>query len=424
MVNFLEDLRSRELIQDISDESGVLELTKNDSFYLGVDPTAPYLHLGNLIPLLLVARISLLSGIKPIFLYGGATAAIGDPTGKDKERPLLSNEAIATNIESQKRKVEEIFNRLNISATYVNNLTWTKDLSIISYFRDIGKYLTVNYMLAKESMKRRLDGDGLSFTEFSYMSFQAFDFLHLYENYNCKLQIGGSDQWGNITAGLELIRKKGKGPAFALSSPLLLNSQGKKFGKSESGALWIDERGTSPFKIHQYFLNTYDRDVIKFLKMFTFLSYEEISELQQVVITNPEKRLAQKKLADEVVRLLHGDEAVISANRSADALFGAPLDTVPVTDILDIFAEVPSITIARNDLLHSELVSLFIRCEAVKSKSDFRRILSQGGIYVNNQRITNPDLIITKELLFADSLLVLRTGKKQYYLIRIDEKGI
>ena len=417
-MSWFDSLKKRGLVQDCSDEKGLAELPKDSAFYLGYDPTATSLQLGNLVPLMGVIRLAQ-AGFKPLLLFGGATGAIGDPTGKDEERKLLSREELDKNIENQTKKTSEILKRVGVEATFVNNLDWTQDVTYLEFLRDIGKYFTVNYMIAKDVVKARLEGSGISYTEFSYMLLQAFDFLYLYNNHNCRMQIGGSDQWGNITAGLELIRKKIQGSAEAFSFPLLLNSDGKKFGKTEAGAIWLDENKTSPYQLHQFLLNTQDQDVIKYLRILTFISDEEIFELEELTNKQPEKRTAQKALADSICSLVHGEEATKEANTSAKVLFGAPLTDLTEKQLTDIFSDVPSSELSSNNVKKLSFLELLVESGLSKSKGEAKRLISNGGAYLNNVRVDDLALLMKDTDAVNSNLIVLRTGKKNYHLIKL-----
>ncbi len=430
MTSFLEDLEWRGLVQDISDRDAILKAAPTYGFYVGYDPSAPSLQLGNLVPIIVSLRLAK-AGLKAIQLFGGATGAIGDPSGRSQERQLLSRETIDLHVENHKRTVGAIFERQGVQATFVNNYDWTADMDVLEFLRDIGKHFTVNYMLAKEVVKTRMDGEGISFTEFSYMLLQSHDFLHLFQRHGCKLQIGGSDQWGNMTAGLELIRKKLQGEAFAFSIPLILDSQGKKFGKSEGGTLWLDPAATSPYRFHQFWLNVDDNDAIRYLKIFTFLSHDEINCLASAAKEHPEKREAQRALADSVCTIVHGEGATASAKRGAEVLFGGSLSGLGSEELLEIFRDVPSSSFPREQLIRLDILDVFAATGLTKSKGEARRLIANGGAYLNNERITNPDLhlshvlspVLSPALSPAGSnennLLVLRAGKKSYHLLKV-----
>lgn len=417
MTHFIDELRWRGLLHDITDEAGIRKLEAGSSFYVGFDPTAPSLQVGNLVALIAAIHIAR-SGIIPLILFGGATGAIGDPSGKNAERQLLDRQTIDNNLLFQTQQVRKIFERAGITPYFVNNLDWTRNVTILEFLRDIGKYFTVNYMLAKDVVKTRLDGEGISYTEFSYMLLQSFDFLHLFKERNCRLQLGGSDQWGNITAGLELIRKKLQGEAYALSWPLLTNAQGKKFGKSEGGAIWLDPERTSPFRFHQFWLQTEDADAARMLRIFTFLTAQEIEDLEQSTRTAPEQRRAQRALADAVCDLVHGPERTQEAKRSAEVLFGGSLDGIEDRRLEEIFADVPSSLLPRARIPGMKYVELLVECGLAKSKGEARRLVQNGGAYLNNQRVSDAELLV-EGAAGGSALLILRSGKKAYHLVKL-----
>jgi tyrosyl-tRNA synthetase len=414
----LQELRWRGLIQDISDEAGVENLVAGDGCYVGFDPTAKSLHIGNLVSILVAIHLGR-AGLKPVLLFGGATGAIGDPSGKRAERQLLERAVVDANVAAISAQVGAIMHRSGVTADFVDNYSWTREVTLLDFLRDIGKHFTVNYMLAKDSVKARLEGDGISFTEFSYMLLQSFDFLHLYTTRNCKLQFGGSDQWGNITAGLELIRRKVQGEAFALSAPLILDSQGRKFGKSEGGAVWLDPELTSPFKFHQFWLNVPDADVVRYLKIFTLLSLEEIAALEAKMLAAPAERAGQKALADAVTTLIHGSAATEDAKRSAQVLFGGSFDGLSESQLEEIFADVPSSTLNRGELGGLTIVDALVNSKTLASKGEARRLITSGGVYLNNERVSDPALIISSALKADTGLFLMRTGKKNYHLVKI-----
>lgn len=417
-MNFIEELQARNLIQDLSDPK-VSSLEPGTSFYHGFDPTAPSLHIGNLVGIIVAIHLAK-AGLKPILLTGGATGSIGDPSGKDKERQLLERETIEVNVSRQRRKVTEILERMEITPSFVNNYNWTKDLTVLEFLRDVGKHFTVNYMMQKDSVKQRFNAAGISFTEFSYMLLQSYDFYYLYQNNNCKLQIGGSDQWGNITSGLELIRRKCQGEAYAFCWPLILDSQGKKFGKSEGGAVWLNEELFSPYKFHQFWLNVEDEMVIQYLKTFSFLELSRIAEIEAEMKSAPEKRIAQKTLADEVCTLVHGAEATRDAKRSAEVLFGGSLEGLSASQLEEIFRDVPSSTLALSIIDEQKsYLELLVESGLSKSKGEARRLIQSGGAYLNNQRVSEVDYKPAKADLIEEKLLVLRSGKKKYHLLKL-----
>jgi len=419
LMNVLEELTWRGLIQDISDPEALSKLKPGDTFYIGFDPTAPSFQVGNLVPLIVSIHLTK-AGLKPILLFGGATGMIGDPGGKSAERNLLPLEQVAANVERQQKQATTLWRQAgsNVTPEVVNNLDWTKDVSVLTFLRDVGKHFTVNYMLAKDSVKSRLSGDGISYTEFSYMLLQAFDFLHLYQTRNCKLQIGGSDQWGNITAGLELIRRKISGEAYALSFPLVTNAEGKKFGKSEGNAVWLNAEMTSPYRFHQFWLNVADDDAIRLLKIFTFETKERIADVEAALKTSPEKREAQRLLADSLCTFVHGAQATDDAKRCAQALFSGTLSELSNAQILDIFQDAPSSTISKAQVTDLDILTL-LSTTVAKSKGEARRLIQGGGIYLDSERVANDALKLSETNILDKGFVVLRSGKKNYHLVRI-----
>jgi tyrosyl-tRNA synthetase len=418
-MNVLEELTWRGLLQDVSDPEAFSKLKPGDAFYVGFDPTAKSLQVGNLVQIIVAIHLTR-AGLKPILLFGGATGMIGDPGGRSSERNLLPLEEVAHNVSLMEEQAKKLWRNAGVEVVpeIVNNVDWTRGVSFLEFLRDIGKHFTVNYMLQKESVKTRLSGEGISYTEFSYMLLQAFDFLHLYQNKNCRLQFGGSDQWGNITAGLELIRRKIQGDAFGFGVPLITTADGKKFGKSAGNAVWLDGKLTSAYKFHQFWLNVPDSDVIKLLKVFTFASKEEISRLERTIAEAPEKREAQKFLADYLCSLVHGKEATEDAKRCAAALFGGSLEGLSNEQLLDIFSDAPSTTVAKADLATLDMVSL-LGSTIASSKGEARRLIQGGGIYVDNERLQEPTMPITATTIQSKGFLVLRSGKKNYHLVRL-----
>ncbi|MBN8550444.1 MAG: tyrosine--tRNA ligase [Deltaproteobacteria bacterium] len=417
-MNFIETLQWRGLLQDVSDMDGIQKLGATDSFYVGLDPSAPSLQIGNLVPLIVAAHLGR-AGLKPIILFGGSTGSIGDPSGKRAERPLLDRATIDDNVRRHSAKVAEIYERLNIKADFVNNYDWTASVSIIDFLREVGKHFTLSYMLSKEFVKTRVEEDSISYTEFSYMLLQSFDFLHLYQHKDCKLQIGGSDQWGNITSGLELIRKKIGGSAYAFSIPLILDSQGRKFGKSEGSAVYLDGTMTSPYKFHQFWLNLEDASVIKYLKIFSFLEKAEIDELEKKVQSAPEKREAQQTLADLMTTLVHGEAGTREAKQSAEVLFGGSIAGLSEQQLENIFNGVPSTTIERAKLATMSMADIMAETKLASSKGEARRLITSGGAYLNNERVSDPALALAQSAAAKSNIFVLRSGKKNYHLVKI-----
>jgi len=417
MVDIVTHLASRNLIFQLTHENlDDILAAERPPIYCGFDPTSASLHLGNLLLIVGLMRFQQ-AGFKPIILVGGATGLIGDPSGKSNERVLLNQEVIESNL----RGIEAQFRRfLAYSAELVNNADWFYSYSFISFLRDIGKHFSVAAMLGKEAVRSRLES-GLSFTEFSYILLQAYDFLHLFGTHGCRIQVGGQDQWGNITAGIELIRKLRQTECYGVTFPLLTDAAGRKFGKSVGGALWLDKNRTSPYQLYQYLVNTTDSDVIRFLKYFTFLTLEEIGEYDRLIQAEPEKREAQKKLAWEVTRLVHGDEEAAMAKKASEVLFGGEISGLADSVLEQIFSEVPQYRYALGDLASGiELIGLLAACQAAPSRGAARRLLSQGVVYINNIQIDESTSMLTAKHLASDHFIVLRTGKKKYFLIRFE----
>jgi tyrosyl-tRNA synthetase len=417
-MNLQEELTWRGLIQDLSDPELFTKVKPGDACYVGFDPTAPSLQVGNLVQLLVSIHLSK-AGIRPILLFGGATGMIGDPGGRSSERNLQPLEVIAQNVKLQEQQARDLWQNAGVTVTpeFVNNVDWTKDVTYLSFLRDIGKHFTVNYMLQKDSVKSRLAGEGISYTEFSYMLLQAFDFLHLYQTKGVRLQFGGSDQWGNLTAGLELIRRKIQGDAYAFSVPLITNSEGKKFGKSAGNAVWLDAELTSPYKFHQFWLNVPDLDAIKLLKVLTFAKSEEIAALELSMQQDPAKREAQKFLADSLCTLVHGSAATEDAKRCASVLFGGSFEGLSDAQLLDIFSEAPTTEIKRADIAAMDIVSL-IGSTVASSKGEGRRLIQGGGIYIDNERVADPTAQVSSTKLLTKGFIILRSGKKNYHLVK------
>ena len=419
----IELLRRRGLLEQISDEAGLTALFAREqvSFYVGFDPTARSLHVGNFVPIMMMAHLQR-AGHRPIAVVGGATGMIGDPSGRSSERNLLDDSAVLANLATIRTQLASFlrFDGAN-GAKVVNNADWTGPISYLHWLRDVGKYFSVNAMIAKESVRRRLEerDQGLSYTEFSYMLLQAYDFFVLNRDEGVQLQMGGNDQWGNITAGIELIHKKGGGQAYAITSPLLLTAAGEKFGKSAGNAVWLDSALTSPFAFYQYWVRTDDRDAGKFLRMFTFLDLEEIEAIEAAHASNLAGRGAQKRLAQEVTRIVHGEAALLRAELATEILFGREIQGLSDAELADIFGDVPSTQLERNRLEAGiDLISLLVEMGASASKGEARRALTAGSIYLNNVKVTDAGLMVTAAQLASESTLVVRTGKKNYFLAR------
>ncbi|QKE75313.1 tyrosine--tRNA ligase [Arthrobacter citreus] len=418
MENILQDLEFRGLINQMTDEEGLQKLLSEESvsLYCGFDPTGDSLHIGHLLPVLMLKRFQV-AGHKPIGVVGGATGMIGDPSGKKAERTL--NTADTVKLFSERIRTQLLpflsFEGEN-AAKVINNYDWTGELDVITFLRDIGKNFGLNYMLAKDSVASRLEA-GISFTEFSYMILQSYDFLKLYQDHNCKLQIGGSDQWGNITAGMELIRKTEEdSKAFGLTVPLVTKADGSKFGKTEGGAVWLDPEKTTPYEFYQFWINTDDRDVVKYLKYFTFLSKEEILELEKQFNDAPEQRVAQKALAAEVTKLVHGEEALDQAIKITEALFSGTVKELTAAEIKQGFKDVPSFNLSDAE---KGLVDLLVEAKISPSKRQAREDVQNGAVYVNGDRIQDVAKVLSKSDAIEEQFIIIRRGKKKYHLVTL-----
>ncbi len=418
----IADLEWRGLIAQTTDRDALLKQLNGGStaFYIGFDPTAPSLHLGNLVVLLVMRRFQL-AGHKPLPLVGGATGLVGDPSGRNEERSLNEADVVAQwvgRIRTQLSKFLDFESGAN-AAVMTNNLDWTKPVSALDFLRDIGKHFSVNQMLSKDSVSSRLESGGISYTEFSYQVLQAFDFLELYRRYDCTLQLGGSDQWGNIVAGLDLIRKVEGATAHCLTIPLLMKSDGTKFGKTAGGSVWLDPEMTSPYAFYQFWLNSDDADVAKYLKVFSFKSHSEISELIASHEANPGLREAHRALAQELTTLVHGAGECDAAERAAKALFGqgelADLDEKTLASAL---SQLPKTTIAAGSVFPT-WVDLLAATGVVESKSAARRIVKEGGAYLNNAKVTAEEFIPTHENLLFGRFLLLRKGKRDLAAVEV-----
>lgn len=417
------ELKWRGLVYDSTESVPEMLSGGRVTAYNGFDATADSLHVGHMVPLLALARLQRFGHI-PIAVAGGGTSMIGDPSGRTDERQLLSREIIEANIECIKKQLAHFldFETKTNTALLVNNADWLLSLNLVDFLRDVGKHFTVNYMISKDSVKMRLDReDGISFTEFSYMLLQSYDFLHLHDHFNCTLQTGGSDQWGNITAGVELIRRMRGKPAGALVYPLITKADGTKFGKTAAGAVWLSSRRTSPYRFYQFWLNTDDRDVVNYLKFFTWLGEQEIRELESAVAQQPEKREAQRRLAREITRMVHDETALQKAEQASQVLFGGEIAGLSAAEVADIFADVPSSEISSAKLQGEGLpvVDLLLKCKVVPSKAEARRAIEGGGIYMNNHRISGAGLKITSADAIDNQFIVLRRGRKNYTLVRL-----
>ena len=394
------------------------------TLYIGFDPTAASLHVGSLLPMLALARLQRF-GHSPIAIVGGGTGMIGDPSGKTAERQLMSVAQIDDNLAGIRAQLAKVldFDCPGNPARIVNNADWLRSLNYLDFLRDIGKYFTVNYMLAKEAVKRRIEQeDGISYTEFSYLMLQSYYYLTLFDRFGCTLQMGGSDQWGNITAGADLIRRLRGAKAHGLVMPLVTTSSGVKFGKTEAGAVWLDADLTSPFRFYQFWLHTDDRDVVKYLKYFTFLGREDIAALEALVAAAPERREAQRVLAREVTRTIHGQEAVDRAEHASGLLFGERISELDVDDIIAVFDDVPSTGMAMSLFAGAgmAIADLLVATTIASSKSEAMRLVKGGGVYVNNRRVADERARFTAGEAIAGRMFVLRKGARQYHLVRIE----
>ncbi|MEK1527729.1 tyrosine--tRNA ligase [Staphylococcus aureus] len=417
MTNVLiEDLKWRGLIYQQTDEQGIEDLLNKEqvTLYCGADPTADSLHIGHLLPFLTLRRFQE-HGHRPIVLIGGGTGMIGDPSGKSEERVLQTEEQVDKNIEGISKQMHNIFEfGTDHGAVLVNNRDWLGQISLISFLRDYGKHVGVNYMLGKDSIQSRLE-HGISYTEFTYTILQAIDFGHLNRELNCKIQVGGSDQWGNITSGIELMRRMyGQTDAYGLTIPLVTKSDGKKFGKSESGAVWLDAEKTSPYEFYQFWINQSDEDVIKFLKYFTFLGKEEIDRLEQSKNEAPHLREAQKTLAEEVTKFIHGEDALNDAIRISQALFSGDLKSLSAKELKDGFKDVPQVTLS-NDT--TNIVEVLIETGISPSKRQAREDVNNGAIYINGERQQGVNYALAQEDKIDGEFTIIRRGKKKYFMV-------
>ncbi|UAL51346.1 tyrosine--tRNA ligase [Metabacillus dongyingensis] len=419
MSELLNDLQFRGLINQMTDEEGLRKLLEEESvkLYSGFDPTADSLHIGHLLPILTLRRFQQ-AGHRPIALVGGATGLIGDPSGKKAERTLNTSDIVqewSNKIKGQLSRFLDFDTSSENPATLANNFDWIGSMDLITFLRDVGKNFGINYMLAKDTVSSRIES-GISYTEFSYMILQSYDFLNLYRSQGCKLQIGGSDQWGNITAGLELIRKSEENSkAFGLTVPLVTKSDGTKFGKTEGGAIWLDKEKTTPYEFYQFWINTDDRDVIKYIKFFTFLSHEEIAELEEELTNAPEKRAAQKALAENMTKLVHGEESLEQAIKISQAFFSGNIKELTGDEIEQGFKDVPAFTSEEAEI---GLIDLLVNAKISPSKRQAREDVSNGAVYINGERIQETDKVLGEDDRIDGKFTVIRRGKKKYTLIQ------
>lgn len=429
-MNFVEELRWRGMIHDIMPGTEELLKKESTSAYVGIDPTADSLHIGHLVGVMMLKHFQL-SGNRPIALVGGATGMIGDPSGKSEERNLLDETTLRKNQEAIKNQLSKFLDfrtEKSNKAILVNNYDWMKEFSFLGFIREIGKHITVNYMMSKDSVKKRISSEakeGMSFTEFSYQLVQGTDFLFLYEKYNCKLQMGGSDQWGNIVTGTELIRRKTGGEAFALTCPLITKADGSKFGKTESGNVWLDPDKTTPYQFYQFWLNVSDEDASKYIKIFTVLDRNTIEELISSHNENPQERILQKRLAEEVTTMVHSREDYEGAVEASQILFGKgttdSLRKMTEKTFLSIFEGVPVYDLKIEIILTGVSVTdlCAIHTNVLPSKGELRRLVQGGGLSINKEKIDNPDAVIGAGQLLNGKYLLIQKGKKNYSLIRV-----
>ena len=427
-MNFVEELKWRGMLHDIMPETEEYLLKNKTTGYIGFDPTADSLHIGSLVPIIILMHFQK-AGHNPIALVGGATGMVGDPSGKSDERNLLDEETLNKNVAGVKAQLARFLDFDNTSenaAELVNNYDWMKDISLIDFVRDVGKHITVNYMMAKDSVKKRLGSDsqtGMSFTEFTYQLFQGYDFYHLYKEKNCMLQMGGSDQWGNITTGTELVRRKAQGKAYALTCKLITKADGSKFGKTGGGNVWLDANRTSPYKFYQYWLNSSDEDAEKYIKIFTFLDKETIEALIKEHKEAPHMRILQKKIGEEVTVMTHGRDAYENAIKASNILFGKStandLKSLDEQTFLDVFDGVPQAEISKSVLESGlDIVAAFAENGFLKSNGEVRRALKENSISVNKEKVKD-DFIVTLSDLIANKFVLLQRGKKSYFFLKV-----
>jgi tyrosyl-tRNA synthetase len=426
MAPLVEDLRFRGLIHQMTDPELEKRLDSDQlTAYTGFDPTADSLHVGHLLQVCNLRRLQL-AGHRPIAVAGGGTGFVGDPGGKSEERTLLSEEVLRANLRGIRSQLERFLDfgdaGGSVPALLVNNAEWLEPITLFEFLRDVGKHFTVNQMVAKDSVKSRLAraDQGISYTEFSYMLLQAYDFLHLFDTFGCRLQLGGSDQWGNITMGIDLVRKVRQHDVWGLTTPLVLKADGTKFGKTESGTVWLDAARTSPYQLYQFFFRSEDAVVGTYLRYFTFLSHEAIAELDEATASHPERRQAQRELARQVCSLVHGADETDRAEQAAAALYGEGLDQLDERSLLDVFADAPSTEVPRHRLdAGLTVVDLLVETGLLPSKGQARTLIESGGAYVNNRRQGDASQVIGADDLLAGRYVVLRRGKRDYHLVKL-----
>ena len=423
-MSLLKEYRWRGMLQDSTEGAEAALAERPLTAYIGFDPTAGSLHVGNLMPIMGLVHLQG-AGHHPIVLVGGGTGLIGDPSGKTEERQLLTKEEAAENIAAIRRQLEHFldFGDLTNPARTVNNLDWLGEISVVDFLRDVGKHFSVNALLKKESVRRRVENEqtGISYTEFSYALLQAYDFVALNERHGCTLQMGGSDQWGNITAGIDLVRRIRGEKAYGITYPLLTGAGGHKFGKTEAGAVWLDPSLTSPYRFYQYWMTVDDRDVIPYLRYFTLLDSEEISELESTHAERPHERGAHRALAEDVTRRVHGGGSLESAQRATEVLFGGEIAGLGADEIADVFSDVPSSEIVRAGLEGdgTGVLDLFADAGVCKSRGEARRSVEGGGLSINNVRVEDVEAAVTLSDAIEGRFLILRKGKKNYHMVRI-----
>lgn len=422
MSELLEDLRARGLVELMSHEQELSDALKAGpiTFYVGFDPTAESLHVGHLLPIILMRRLQR-EGHKPLAVVGGATGMIGDPSGKSAERNLLTAAEIDKNKAALKAQLSRFIDLSDGAGMLLDNADWIAPISYLSWLRDVGKHFSVNAMLARESVKRRIEAqdEGISYTEFSYMLLQAYDFMHLYSEHSCTLQAGGNDQWGNILSGIDLIRRQKQGQAFGLTVPLVTTAAGEKFGKSAGNAVWLDADLTSPYAFYQFWLRTEDADVQRMLRLFSDMPLNEIDALCAQHADNPGRRAAQKALAEEMTRLAHGEEGLESALRVSGLLFGQAIEGVSAADLEAAFGDMPSATVDSAQLSRGyPIIDLLVDAGIFKSKGEARRRLTAGGVYLNNNRVEDLERVVSADDFVAPQMVIMRTGKRNYRVIR------
>lgn len=421
MMNIIDELEWRGAINQQTDAEGLRKLTseKSVSLYCGVDPTGDSMHIGHLIPFMMLKRFQM-AGHRPVILIGGATGTIGDPSGRTSERTLQTMDQVQKNVDALTAQMKKLFvNEGDTGLRMVNNFDWTHNLTILDFLRDFGKNFSVNTMLAKDIVASRLDS-GISFTEFSYQILQSMDFHHLFTQLDVQLQIGGADQWGNITSGLDLIRKKegSEAKAFGLTIPLMLKADGTKFGKTAGGAIWLDPNKTTPFEFYQFWANTDDRDVIRYLKFFTFLTKEQIDELEVKVQTEPHKREAQLKLAEEMTRFVHSEEALIQAQKITEALFSGEIKSLTADEIEQGFKDMPTFHASSES---KNIIDWLVDLGIEPSKRQAREDVTKGAISMNGEKVTDVDMEVSVDNSFDGRFIIIRKGKKNYSLVKLGE---